>query len=251
LHLGQLGTALVAQPWILQFVAHHSHFYRDLVDPVALLTARDPPGALRNFWAYENHSADKSAYTQLMQASQRAVAAQVLAAYRFNKHKRLLDIGGGTGAFAQAIGARYHDLGLHVFDLPAVTSMPAAPGGLALTRHAGDFRRDPLPVGMDIITLVRVLHDHDDDVVRDLLRKVRDALTPGGTLLIAEPFSGRSATAKVADSYFGFYFAAMGQGRTRTPQEIAQLASGLEFSSPAHWPTLLPAIADVLTLTAV
>jgi demethylspheroidene O-methyltransferase len=251
LHLGRHGAALVAQPWILQFVAHHNHFYRDLLDPVALLQAQTPPGALRSYWAYENDSADKTAYTLLMQATQRAVADQVLGAYNFKRHRQLLDVGGGTGAFAQAVGERYQELALHVFDLPTVASMPAAPGKSALTRHAGDFRNDPLPGGMDIITLVRVVHDHDDHVVKDLLRKARGALAPRGTLLIAEPFSGRRGTAKVADSYFGFYFLAMGQGRIRTPGEIAHLASGLGFSEPVLLPTSLPAIVEVMTLTAI
>jgi demethylspheroidene O-methyltransferase len=215
------------------------------------LKAQAPPGALQSYWAYENDTADKTAYTLLMQATQRAVADQVLGAYNFERHRQLLDVGGGTGAFAHAIGGRYQKLALHVFDLPAVASMPAAPGTSALTRHAGDFRSDPLPGGMDIITLVRVVHDHDDHVVKDLLRKVRNVLAPGGTLLIAEPFSGRRATAKVADSYFGFYFLAMGQGRIRTPGEIAHLATGLGFSDPVLLPTSLPAIAEVMTLTAV
>lgn len=251
LHLGQHGAALVAQPWILQFVAHHAHFYRDLADPVTLLRAPAPPGALRGYWAYENDSADKTAYTRLMQASQRAVAAQVLAAYGFRGHRALLDVGGGTGAFAQAIGARHPGLDLHVFDLPGVAAMPAAPGGCTIHRHGGDFRHDVFPGGMDIITLVRVLHDHDDDIVAALLGKVRAALPVGGTVLIAEPLSGNRATARVADAYFGFYFAAMGQGRTRTPQEIARLAAGCGLSRPKRWPTPLPAIAEVLTLTVL
>ena len=54
-----------------------------------------------------------------------------------------------------------------LFDLPAV----AEPGERAVSRRrpgrargaiGGDFLADPLPDGADIVSLVRVIHDHDD-----------------------------------------------------------------------------------------
>ena len=57
-------------------------------------------------------------------------------------------------------------------------------------RCGGDMHRDPLPEGADLVTLVRVLHDHDDAAVRALLGRLRQAMPPGGTLLIAEPMAG-------------------------------------------------------------
>ncbi len=42
---------------------------------------------------------------------------------------------------------------------------------------------------------------------------------------MAEPFSGLKSTAAVTDAYFDLYFAAMGQGRTRTVAEIGRMAS--------------------------
>ncbi len=33
-HLGEMGAALFAQPWIMRLIEHHEHFYKDLSDPV-------------------------------------------------------------------------------------------------------------------------------------------------------------------------------------------------------------------------
>lgn len=252
--LGELGAALLAQPWIMRLVEHHSHFYTDLADPVALLNTAKASGDLQRYWAYDDSSGDKARYSQLMAASQAAVSEQVLAAYDFSKHKRMLDVGGGAGAFLKAVGARYPELELNLFDLPAVAELAAAaPGAGAATRihaHGGDFRRDSLPGGMDLVTLIRVVHDHDDDAVLTLFRNIRAAVQPGTVLLIAEPLSGHSATARVADAYFNFYFTAMGQGRTRTPGQIAQMAGVSGFVQMRQWPTPNPLVTGVLSLLA-
>jgi demethylspheroidene O-methyltransferase len=81
-----------------------------------------------------------------------------------------------------------------------------------------------------VISLIRVVHDHDDDSVMTLLRAVRAALAPGGTLLLAEPMSG-GATAPIADAYFGFYLLAMGSGRARSPETLAALLQRAGFAS--------------------
>jgi demethylspheroidene O-methyltransferase len=155
-----------------------------------------------------------------------------------------LDVGGGSGAFLRAVGARYPRTQRHVFDLPGVTS-----GDAGLTCHHGDFRRDPLPQGMDLITAVRVLHDHDDADVLALLSNIRRACTADTTLLVAEPFAGNRATAAVTDAYFNMYFTAMGQGRTRTPQKIAKLAAEAGFGRMRVWSTDMPLITGVLSFS--
>lgn len=253
--LGELGAALVAQPWIMRLIEHHEHFYTDLADPVQLLRTGKAQGALHRYWSYDDATGDKARYSALMAASQAAVSEQVLAAYDFSGHSRMLDVGGGAGAFLRAVGARYPDLDLHLFDLPAVAELVSAshatPASPAIQAHGGDFRRDHFPSGMDLVSLIRVVHDHDDDVVLALFRSIRAAVNPGATLLLAEPLSGHSGTARVADAYFNFYFTAMGQGRTRTPAEIAQIAAQSGFGALRQWPTQNPLVTGVLSLRAL
>jgi len=244
--LGPHGAALLGQPWIMRFIEHHRYFYRDLEDPVPMLQGATADDGLKSFWTYEDGESDKKTYSELMAASQAAVSQQILAAYDFSRHKNILDIGGGTGAFLQAVGERYPQINLNLFDLEGVVKLVTASPNLHL--HSGDFRRDPLPQGMDLISLIRVAHDHDDDVILALLRNIRAACSSQTTLLIAEPFAGTPATARVTDAYFNMYFAAMGQGRTRSPAEIAALAAQAGFGHLKLWPTNVPLVTGLLTL---
>ena len=85
------------------------------------------------------------------------------------------------------------------------------------TIFEGDFLAEPIPPGSDLITLVRILHDHDDAGVATLLRAIRAALPADGTLLIGEPMAGGRRRERVGDVYFAFYLLAMGRGRARSP----------------------------------
>jgi demethylspheroidene O-methyltransferase len=245
---GPQGAALVAQPWIMGFVKHHAHFYRDLTDPVTLIKGDAKGQAMKGYWSYQDEGSDKLGYSQLMAQSQAAVSGQVLGAYDFRRHYRVLDVGGGTGAFLSAIGAAHPQLELNLFDLPGVVALVDDP---KIARHAGDFRLDALPRAMDLITLVRVVHDHDDDVVLQLLRNIRKSCSANTTLLIAEPMAGTKSTAAVTDAYFNLYFAAMGQGRTRTPEAISALAGQAGFAGMKTWATDMPLIANVITFRQI
>jgi demethylspheroidene O-methyltransferase len=255
--LGPHGAALLGQPWIMRFVEHHKYLYRDLEDPVAMLQGHKCEDGLSGYWSYENAGADKSAYSALMAASQLAVSEQILAAYDFSTHQNMLDVGGGSGAFLRAVGTAYPKLALNLFDLPGVVALnesknvPESKNEPVIYRHSGDFRRDTLPRNMDIISLVRVVHDHDDDVVLALLRNIRSVCTDTTVLLIAEPFSGSLATARVTNAYFGMYFAAMGQGRTRTPVDITKLAEQAGFHRPKQLRTNMPLISGVMTFQPI
>jgi demethylspheroidene O-methyltransferase len=104
----------------------------------------------------------------------------------------------------------------------------------------GDFHVDPLPTGADVISLVRVIHDHEDAAALAILRAVRRALPPDGTLLLAEPMSGTAGAEPVGDAYFGFYLLAMGQGRPRTPAALGALVRSAGFQPPRLVPTHMP-----------
>jgi len=222
-------------------VAHHRLFYADLADPVALL--RHGPGdtGLARHWAYARNarpddlaSGDVAAYTRLMAASQHLIAEEILAAYPLRRHRHLLDVAGGDGSFIVQAAADAPGLRFTLFELPAVTAhararLEAAGCADRVGIHAGDLHRDPLPRGADLATLIRVVHDHDDDAALAVLAKVREALPAGGRLLLAEPMAGADAAGPGGDAYFGFYLLAMGQGRPRSARELAALLRAAGF----------------------
>jgi demethylspheroidene O-methyltransferase len=140
---------------------------------------------------------------------------------------------------------------LTLFDLPAVAAiarerLAASPVAAQCEAIGGDFTTDALPSGADAVSLVRVLHDHDDDVALVLLRAIRKALPPGGTLLIAEPMAGTRGAEPVGDAYFGFYFLAMGGGRARTPARIKEMLSEAGFSRSRLLRGRMPMVARVM-----
>jgi demethylspheroidene O-methyltransferase len=190
-------------------------------------------------------------YSALMAATQPMVAAEILALRPFRGVRRLVDVGGGEGAFLEAVAARWPELELVLFDLPAVAERARArlaAAGLAerIRVVAGDFRRDPLPAGCDAASLVRILHDHDDTTVLDLLRAVRAALLPGGTVLIAEPLAETPGAERVG-AYFALYLAAMGRGRPRRADELVALLRRAGFVRPRLHRTRLPLITSVVS----
>ncbi len=157
-----------------------------------------------------------------------------------------MDVGGGEGAFLEAVSAQHPGLALMLFDLPAVAERARVRLGPKLVAVGGSFLTDALPQGADIISLVRVLHDHDDAVVMELLHKVHTALPPGGTLLVAEPMAGTRGAEPVGDAYFGFYLLAMGSGRPRTVDRLSTMLRTAGFAQVRPIPTALPLSASVL-----
>jgi demethylspheroidene O-methyltransferase len=249
--LGIHGAALLGQPWIMRFIAHHHLFYDDLSDPIALLSGQKPAQHLKSFWDYNDDPATKADYTALMATSQAAVAAEILNAYDFSKHETVLDVGGGDGSFLRALQTRHPALKCRLFDLPGVIDIARAhPGNANIATFPGHFTTDPLPAGADVVTLIRVAHDHDDEIVRLTLRNIFQCLRNGparpGAFILAEPMSGRADTAPVTDAYFNLYFAAMGQGRTRCPAELVEMAREAGFSRHRQLPTRNPLITSIL-----
>lgn len=261
--LGPLGAAMVGNAGLAAMIEHHALVWRDLADPVALLRGEQGPAALAAYWPYAaegDHAALEDAsiapYTALMAATQPLVSAEVLAAYDFSRHRCLLDVGGGDGSFLAAVGARHPGLGLMLFDLPAVAAraearLAAAGLGARARVFGGDFLAHPLPHGADIVSLVRVIHDHDDARVATILAAARRALPPGGTLLIAEPLADTPGAEPIGAAYFGFYLLAMGRGRARTVAELDRLLRGAGFGGAQRRHTDTPMLTGLVTARAV
>lgn len=237
--LGRRGAAMLGNPGIAATVVHHKLLYADLADPVGLL--RRGKGTLADYWRYRDGTTAGAVadYSTLMAASQAMVAEQVLGAYDFGKHRQLLDVGGGEGAFLRTVSAKHPALSLALFDLPAVADRARAALDERATVHEGSFLTDPLPKGADIISLVRIVHDHDDEHAQLLLKAAHDALPEGGTLLIAEPMAETPGAEAMGDAYFGFYLLAMGSGRPRTSHEIGAMLDRVGF---VRWRTLFTAL---------
>ena len=261
--LGRHGAALQSNEGALAMIRHHRILYKDLADPVSLLAASDRKGTqLAQFWQYaaagdgtESSQAMAAEYSKLMAASQNAVGQEVLAAFPFSRAHSLLDIGGGTGAFLRIVSSAHPQLKLGLFDRPDVVALAGdvyagEANAVPPDFHSGDFFTDSLPQGYDLVSLVRILHDHDDEPAQRLLGNIHRALEPGARLIIAEPMADTPGARGMGDAYFGWYLWAMASGRPRSAEEIRSMLRRAGFASSRKLTTRQPVITSLIVATA-
>jgi len=260
LGLGALGVPIAAHEGIRAMIEHNHLLYRDLTDPVAFLN-HAWAGSMAEYWPYAHDAGQEvtrrpaddkvTRYSALMAASQNFVIQEILSSYNFSDHQRILDVGTGLGRFISELAKQETHLDLNLFDLPPVLNLAKETlrqndllGRAQL--HPGSFIDNDLPAVADLITLVRVAHDHPDAVVNQLLRKAYDALPAGGVLLIAEPMASEADESPLGDAYFHYYLLAMGAGRLRKPSELGAMLAQAGFSHIELVPNAMPIHARLL-----
>ena len=260
--LGPLGVPLATHDGIAAMIEHNHLLYADMQDPVGFLN-NAWQGDMAAYWPYAHDAQaatraaqDKfSRYSDLMAASQGFVVEEILSSYFFDEHQCVLDVGAGKGRFACDMAAHAPHLKVKLFDLPPVLELAknnVQQRGMSerMSFYPGSFLHDELPQGADLVTLVRVAHDHPDDVVKQLLQKIHAALPLGGVLLLAEPMartlSASQSGSAQADAYFHFYLLAMGAGRLRTPEELMRLMAEAGFGQIEHLPNAMPIHAQLI-----
>jgi 2-polyprenyl-3-methyl-5-hydroxy-6-metoxy-1,4-benzoquinol methylase len=105
--------------------------------------------------------------------------------------ERLLDVGGGSGAYSIAFANASERIHATLLDLPNV--LPIAQrhineAGLAarIETRAGDLRQDHFGTGFDLILVLAICHMLSPEENQDLLRRCHEALAPQGRLVIQD-----------------------------------------------------------------
>lgn len=238
--IARKGAAILGVPGLDGMIAHNRELYADLAEPLSVLR-EEGETRLARFWPYVLGGGDgigpevAEKYSALMADSQLLVARDTLTMLPLRGRVSVLDVGGGSGVFLGEVMRRNARATGMLFDLPQV--MPAAEARLKaaglsdrISLHPGSFRDGDLPRGADVICLIRVLYDHDDETVTALLRKVFEALPPGGRLIVSEPMSGGARPERAGDVYFAFYTMAMGTGQVRSAARIAEMCQAAGFA---------------------
>lgn len=260
--LGERGAAVLGNPGITAMIAHNQLLYRDLAQPLPLLRGEVEAG-LATFWPYrEADSREARRYSELMSASQSMVTEDILDAFPMGEVRHLWDIAGGDGTFAAAALQRWPHLRATVLDLEPVAGLAQQrflEAGLAARGRgvAGNMFDAPLAGSAesdfgppDLVSLVRVVHDHDDRPVAALLAKLREAMAPGGTVLLAEPMAESPGAEPMGHAYFGLYLFAMGSGRPRTARELKDMLGQAGFSNCRELRSYRPLMVRVLAADA-
>jgi hypothetical protein len=188
-----------------------------------------------SFEYFAQHPEAATIYNEIMTAVMGQIAPAVVTAYDFSPFHRVVDVGGGHGAFLVAILRANPALHGVLFDLPHVAQSAGQlfqAAGLSERCEivSGDFFQGT-PTGGDIYVLCQILHDWDDSRATAILKNVHRALPTNGKVLIVEqviPVGNNPHPGKWADLTM---LVRLG-GRERTEEEFRRLLgqAGLAFS---------------------
>jgi len=151
--------------------------------------------------------ADRDAFIGAMHVAARRMSAKIAEAYDLSFFNKLLDIGGGSGAYTIAFLKKNPQLNAVIFDLKGV--IPIAKEKVRENNFqdrvkfaVGDFYVDDLPSGCDIALLSAIIHQNSPQQNVELYRKIYHALDPGGTLIIRDHIMDESRTNPPAGALF-------------------------------------------------
>jgi predicted O-methyltransferase YrrM len=159
----------------------------------------------------------------------------VLDAYDFLPFQTIVDVGGGNGLTLAAILRRHTEARGILFDLPDVAKrageVVARAGVSDRCRIVGGDFFESVPAAGDAYLLRHVIHDWEDREAVAILRNCREAIRPGGRVLVVE-----SVIPPGNDPCFGKWLDLMMLvvgGRERTKEQYAELfsAAGLRLTS--------------------
>lgn len=148
---------------------------------------------------------------------------------------RLLDLGGGSGAYDIELCRLYPNLRATVYDLPFVTDIAARKVGEAglserIATIGGDIFADlTLPGGHDVILLSMIMHDWNEEHDREILRKCWEALPSGGEVIISELLVNDERTGPPPAALMSLNMLIETEGRNYTPAEYSEWLRDLGF----------------------
>ena len=122
----------------------------------------------------------------------RGAGRQFLRKVDLAQRTKILDIGGGSGAYCIEACKKYPKLTATVLDLPEVTIIAAEfieSFGLSdrISTLAADFNFDPFPSDIDVAIMASNLPMYGREAIGRVIAKAHDALLPGGEMhLIGE-----------------------------------------------------------------
>jgi SAM-dependent methyltransferase len=153
-----------------------------------------------------------------------------------SSYQRLLDVGGGPGSYAFEACKRFLGLEAVVFDLPAVEPIfdeYHAKSGLEgrVAFHGGDYLEEALPGGFDVALLSNIIHSLGEEENLVLLGKIRNALLPGGLLILKDFFISEDGTEPLWTALFAMNMVlGTESGNTYTRAAVEKWLSRTGFS---------------------
>ena len=138
-------------------------------------------------------------FVMAMHGRARAIGRAVVPLLDLAGCRRLLDIGGGPGAYSVLLAEAHPDIHCTVLDLPAVAAVAnelIADAGLSdrVAALPGNYRETHFPADQDAVIVFGALHQESPDSIRDILGRAFAALNPGGRIYIMDMMTDASHT---------------------------------------------------------
>jgi SAM-dependent methyltransferase len=164
-------------------------------------------------------------------------APQQLANIDLSGVRSVLDVGGGSGAYSMEFVSRKQEIKATVFDLPNVISVTEKfieKEGFSgsVKTYAGDYTKDDLPEGFDLIFLSAIIHSNSLEINRDLIKKCFDSLNKNGKIVIQDWIMNSDRTQPLAGAVFAINMLVGTEGGdSYTEQEVTVMLNTSGFKN--------------------
>jgi SAM-dependent methyltransferase len=182
-----------------------------------------PPAVRR---VSERHEEWLRSFIAAMHWRGRLIAPAIVRLIDLKGVSRVLDVGGGSGAFSTEFVRARSGVTAVVFDLPQVVPLSRSyiqSGGFSAQVEvvAGDYTHDDLGSGFDLVFLSAVVHSNSSDTNRHLIRKAADALNSGGRVAVLDWLMSEDRSGPLASALFAInMLVGTESGDTYTASEI-------------------------------
>jgi hypothetical protein len=193
---------------------------------------------MSNFDYWERHPDVSKIHDEAMEGLTVMESLPILAGFDFSSFRKVVDVGGGNGAFLAAVLRQHPKLTGTLADLPHVVSLASdvlqRSGTASRCEMIGGNFFEGVPDGGDLYVLKSIIHDWDDDRALTILRNCHRAMGSSATLLLLERVLPDRPNVEAAPRYLvdlGMLVLTPG-GRERTQVEYKNLleSAGFEFA---------------------
>lgn len=177
-------------------------------------------------------------FIDLMHLLGKQLSVEIAELYDLSSFSNMLDVGGASGTYTISFLKKNPKMKATIFDLADVLLL--AENRLKLEGYldrvhlvSGDFNKDLLPKGFDLILLSDILGQNSNEENIALIEKIYQSLNPNGVLLIRDYIMDDSKTHPVGGALFSMLMLVECQGTgTYSFPEIKEIFKKTKFTEP-------------------
>ena len=191
---GRYRNAPASQAYLVRTAPmYFGDYYRFQIDrqiyPAFLHLDRALRGDRVDFYKLMDDGAEADSFSRAQHSGSLGPAHVLTKLVDLSGRERLLDVGGGTGAFTLSLCRRYRTLAATIIDFPSIRPMAervAEEAGLAdrVTFQPGNALTSAWPDRQDAVLMSYLLSAVAEQDGRSLITRALGALKPGGVLIL-------------------------------------------------------------------